>query len=283
MTDKIKKAEKDYINGAKYKDIASKYSVSINTVKSWKQRYKWCRNGVHTTEKKAYTKKKKERIQKSNAPPKKEEPIQQKNNEALEEYELTERQRLFAEIYVRTPIAYKAAIKAGYSSNSAFVESSNLLRNPKVKAYIDYLKELKRQAINLEIEDLVDLNMRIAFGDIKDYVSFGQRRIPIMNKGEPVVMENPVTGKKEVLTKIINTIQLKEDYEVDGEIISEIKTSRQGTSVKLEDKQKAIQWLTDYFGWNPESKHKKEFDSKKMELEKEKLEHQKDIDDKKYW
>ncbi|WP_455796434.1 RNA polymerase sigma factor [Clostridium butyricum] len=36
-------AEEDYINGMKYKEIAEKYNVSINTVKSWKTRYKWCK------------------------------------------------------------------------------------------------------------------------------------------------------------------------------------------------------------------------------------------------
>lgn len=282
MTDKIKKAEKDYLNGMKYKDIASKYGVSINTIKSWKQRYKWSKNSMHST-KGVHTKNKKGCTQKSNAPPKEKESIQQENNHAIEECELTERQRLFAEIYVRTPIAYKAAIKAGYSPDRAYVTGSELVRNSKVRAYINYLKEIKRQSIMLDVEDLVDLNMRIAFGDIKDYVSFGQRRVPFTDKGVPVMIENPATGQKEILTKKINSIELKEDFEVDGEIISEIKTSRQGTSVKLEDKQKAIQWLTDYFGWNPDSRHKKEFDKKKMELEKDKFEHQKDIDDKKYW
>lgn len=37
------KAYKDYISGMKYKDIAEKYSVSINTVKSWKRRLNWQR------------------------------------------------------------------------------------------------------------------------------------------------------------------------------------------------------------------------------------------------
>ncbi|BAX68614.1 phage terminase small subunit [Latilactobacillus sakei] len=31
-------AKKNYESGMKYKDIAEKYEVSINTVKSWKQR-----------------------------------------------------------------------------------------------------------------------------------------------------------------------------------------------------------------------------------------------------
>lgn len=38
------KAYKDYILGMKYKDIAEKYSVSLNTVKSWQKRYKWTRS-----------------------------------------------------------------------------------------------------------------------------------------------------------------------------------------------------------------------------------------------
>lgn len=55
MVDKHKQAEKDYMKGMKYKDIAEKYGVSLNTVKSWKRRYGWSRqkgapseNGVHT-------------------------------------------------------------------------------------------------------------------------------------------------------------------------------------------------------------------------------------------
>lgn len=39
----IEQAHEDYVNGMKYKDIAEKYDVSINTVKSWKRRYDWSR------------------------------------------------------------------------------------------------------------------------------------------------------------------------------------------------------------------------------------------------
>lgn len=38
------KAEHDYNSGMTYKKIAEKYNVSINTVKSWKKRYKWTRD-----------------------------------------------------------------------------------------------------------------------------------------------------------------------------------------------------------------------------------------------
>lgn len=53
-------AEIDYMNGMKYKEIAVKYGATINTVKSWKTRYKWSKDnkkGVHTKNKKVCTQK----------------------------------------------------------------------------------------------------------------------------------------------------------------------------------------------------------------------------------
>lgn len=47
----------DYKQGMKYKEIANKYGVSLNTVKSWKTRY-WNKKGVHTKSKKVCTQKK---------------------------------------------------------------------------------------------------------------------------------------------------------------------------------------------------------------------------------
>lgn len=37
------KAYNDYVKGLKYKEIADKYGVSVNTVKSWRRRYGWKR------------------------------------------------------------------------------------------------------------------------------------------------------------------------------------------------------------------------------------------------
>lgn len=50
----------DYQSGMKYKDIAEKYGVTINTVKSWKTRYQWSKDkkkSVHTKKEKACTQK----------------------------------------------------------------------------------------------------------------------------------------------------------------------------------------------------------------------------------
>lgn len=58
---KNESAEKDYMSGMKYKDIADKYGVSINTVKSWKKRYNWERKKGCTQNKKGCTQKKLEK------------------------------------------------------------------------------------------------------------------------------------------------------------------------------------------------------------------------------
>lgn len=58
--EKYELAEIDYKKGMKYKDIADKYEVSLNTVKSWKTRY-WGKKKVCTQNKKGmHTKKVKE-------------------------------------------------------------------------------------------------------------------------------------------------------------------------------------------------------------------------------
>lgn len=51
MSEKHEQAYEDYKSGMKYQALADKYSVSVNTIKSWKQRYQWTRKGVHTKEK----------------------------------------------------------------------------------------------------------------------------------------------------------------------------------------------------------------------------------------
>jgi phage terminase small subunit len=265
------KAKKMYLDSNKTmlcKDIAKKLGVSESQVRNWKAKDDWDnKNKIAQSKKKscATNKNINKKVEASKV-------INEENNTSLEIDELTERQRLFAEEFVRVPIAYKAAIKAGYSLNCAFMEGSRLMRNDKVKAYINYLKKLKRESIMLDKEDIVDKYMRIAFSDMNDYVEFGQERLPMTSAGVPVMMKNPATGKDEILTHMVSSVRLKESFEVDGEIITEIKAGKQGVSIKLEDRMKALEWLTNFFEMNPLDKHKIEYDNARLELERKKVE-----------
>ena len=267
---KIDEAKELYHKGFKLIEIANKLDIPEGTIRSWKNRYKWNDNNATLQD----NKKSKCNVPKeknSTSTKNKKKPKIDKET-ALVIDELTEKQRLFAEEFVRVPIAYKAAIKAGYSSNSAFAEASRLLRNVKIKSYINYLKELKRESILIGQEDLVDVHMRIAFSDITDYVEFGKEKVPIIIKGEPLLKENPLTGEKEPLTKLVNALYLKEDFDVDGSLISEISSSKDGVKIKFYDKQKSLEWLTNFFEFNPTDKHKQKYDNAKLELEKQKFE-----------
>lgn len=55
MKQKHELAQEDYMQGMKYKDIAEKHEVSINTIKSWRKRHGWNRKGVHPNEEKGCT------------------------------------------------------------------------------------------------------------------------------------------------------------------------------------------------------------------------------------
>ncbi|MGG3571058.1 phage terminase small subunit [Bacillus gobiensis] len=57
MAEKHIQAQKDYLKGMKYKEIAEMHGVSINTVKSWKQRHGWVRSKGAPKEKSVHTKK----------------------------------------------------------------------------------------------------------------------------------------------------------------------------------------------------------------------------------
>ena len=228
------KAEQDYMTGMKYKDIAEKYGTTINTVKSWKKRYGWNRGeGAHKTEKVC--------TQKTKGAHKKTVPIDDGTKETLQNDDLTPEQQMFCIYYSKTFNAAQSYQKAyGCKYETAMVNGCLLLRNTKVREEIERLKEIKRQQIVAGADDIVELQMRIAFSDVGNYAAFG-------NNG-------------------INWVHIADSNTVDTQIIQEIKEGQTGVSIKLADKQKAIDWLTKYFLMHPDDKYKAEFDKKRAEV-----------------
>lgn len=239
------KAEQDYMAGMKYRDIAEKYGTTINTVKSWKKRYGWSRGeGAHKTEKVC--------TQKTRGAPKKTAPIDDGTKETLQNDDLTPEQQMFCIYYSKTFNAAQSYQKAyGCKYETAMVNGCLLLRNTKVREEIERLKEIKRQQIVAGADDIVELQMRIAFADIGNYMSFGQKEIT-----------DPETED----TYMISTVDLKESGNTDTQLIQEVKRGKDGVSIKLADRQKAIEWLSKYFLVHPDDKYKAEFDKKRAEV-----------------
>lgn len=129
---KQEKAEKDYLAGMKYKDIADKYDVSINTVKSWKNRYGWQRGskkGASPPEKRVHTKSEKGAHK----------------NEGADD-ELTPRQELFCQLVGAKRLPLYRAYMIAYEENdpsvsTAMANSSKLAKEEKVALRITKIQQ----------------------------------------------------------------------------------------------------------------------------------------------
>lgn len=245
-------------------DIAHQLNTPEGTVRRWKSTYKW---DSERSDKKSERSDRKKTVKK--------EQIDDGTKGTLENDDLTPEQQLFCVFYSKTFNATQSYMKA-YKCNyaTAHASGSRLLANVSIKNEINRLKEIKRQQILAGQEDIVELQMRIAFSDIGDYLTFGQETVPVMAMYGPVKVEDEETGEKKILTKKINVVRLNESDMVDTQLIQEVKQGKDGVTVKLADKQKAMDWLTAFFELNPADKHKQEFDMRKMELELLKLEMQ---------
>lgn len=94
--------------------------------------------------------------------------------------------------------------------------------------------------------------MDIAFSDITDYVKFGTEKVPVMTMYGPAQVKDPETGKKKTLMETVNVIHFKDSTEVDGTIVAEVKHGKNGSSIKLADRMKALQWLSDHMDMGTE-------------------------------
>lgn len=216
-------------------DIADQLQTSPGTVRGWKSKDKWERklNGTF--------RKNMERSKKQKA-------IVKEVEKTVENAEgLTDKQRLFCCHYIRCFNATKAYQKAyGVSYDVAAAAGSRLLKKEKIQETIRKLKQNRMNREMLSEEDIFQKYMDIAFADITDFVSFGRETVPVMGAFGPVQVKNEETGDKETLTKEINTVRFKDSGIVDGTLITEVKQGKDGASIKLMDKMKALNWLSDH-------------------------------------
>ena len=232
---KVKDARADkafemYKQGLKLVEIASQLGIAEGTVRSWKNRYKW--DGDNAT-----LQKNKRNVAKNNKPPgkNKKSPVAHEVESVMKNTELNDKQQLFCIYYIRCFNATKAYQKAyGCDYTTAMVNGSQLLRNHKVK---DEILRLKQDRLNREFlseSDIFQKYMDIAFADVTDFVEFGNEEMDVLLD----------TGERKTIT--VSYVNIKNNADVDGTIISEVSKGKAGVKVKLADRMKALQWLTDH-------------------------------------
>ena len=211
------------------KDIATQLDVSESTVRSWKNRYKWDDEISATSQKNKCNVANKKVIKENKETHTKK--LKKIENSLSDE--LTEKQRLFCIYYIENFNATKAYQKAyDCDYQTAMSNASRMLRNAKVKQEIDRLTNecLEEQEINSKLlsKRIFQKYIDIAFADITDYITFGKQE----REGE----FGPYT---------VNYVDLKDSNNVDGGLISEVSQGKDGIKIKLQDKMKALQWLSD--------------------------------------
>lgn len=260
--EKIEKAKELYLDGVKLVEIASQLEIPPGTVRRWKSTHNW---DSERSDKKANVR------NNSIAEKSKRKNKSSDIESVVENPDLTDKQRAFCLYYLKNFNATLAAIKAGYSSETASQIGYQLLQKTSVRKEIKTLKELKRQAIMVDESDIVERYMNIAFADMTDFIEFSCEEVPVIGDDGIIEIFDEKSGKMIPLTQPINRLLFKNSNEVDGGLICEISQGKNGTKLKLEDRQKALDWLARYFLMNPLDKHRIEFDNKKFELEKSKI------------
>lgn len=241
MSDVKDQIKLDYLSGVPPKKLAEKYDTSMNTIKSWIKRYGWSK-----------MKKQGAPSEDEGAPRKRAQSAQKKAvaedvDHVMENPDLTDKQRLFCLHYVRCFNATKAYQKAyGCDYFSAKAHGYELLQTVAVREEVQRLKQNRLNREMLDEHDIFQKYMDIAFADITDYVEFGREEVQVMGAFGPVEVNDPETGERAPLKKIVNTVRFKESDQVDGTLIAEVKQGKDGASVKLMDRMKALNWLAEH-------------------------------------
>ena len=173
-----------------------------------------------------------------------EELLRMSKNEATEG--LNSKQIAFCQYFVTGHNQFQAAIKAGYTVDTARSHASNIRRKPECKRYIAWLKIRATKNTLINASELLEKYVRIAFSDITDFVDI-----------------------------FPNRIQLKPSEQIDGQLVKSIKSGREGISIELHDKMNALDFLSRYVEDMPKD-WKQKIEERKLELMEKEFEFKKE-------
>lgn len=83
---------------------------------------------------------------------------------------LTEKQQTFCELFVQLANKREAYEQAGYkcTKETAFKEATRMLKNPKIKKYVDAITEAKHDALIADKDEVLRFYTRVMRGKEKD-------------------------------------------------------------------------------------------------------------------
>jgi phage terminase small subunit len=212
--------------------------VSESQIRKWKNQDHWGKvtlpNTISNVTNKKTTKSKKDKT------------VIPEVESVINNPDLTDEQRLFCLYYSKSFNAtrsYQKAYRCDYLTANA--SGPRLLVKDSIRDEIMHLKQERYVRSFISEEDVFQKYWDIAFADITDFLSFGRREVQVMGAFGPVEVDDGF-GNKVPLMKEINVVEFRESSEVDGSILAEVKQGKDGASIKLADRMKALQWLSDH-------------------------------------
>lgn len=135
---------------------------------------------------------------------------------------MKERQKRFADEYIKTGNIEQSALEAGYSKTYARSQSHKLLANVGIKAYIDeQMEEIHKRRRQQHKSNIMDAEEGLS---ILSDIARGKR-------DEEVLMMNPVSGKVERHTKKADNATV---IKAITEILKRYPTAKQSEKLELE-------------------------------------------------
>jgi phage terminase small subunit len=138
----------------------------------------------------------------------------------IEYNKLSAKRQRFVDEYCVDFNGTQAAIRAGYSANSAAIQAARLLINDNVKKALDEKRLEIAESSKLKVSDVIDELRNIAFSDITQVISFNNSK-----------------------AKVKSSRKLSEDAK---KTIASVSQTQNGLTVKLHDKVKALELLGRY-------------------------------------
>lgn len=179
---------------------------------------------------------------------------------------LTAKQQRFVDEYLIDLNATKAAIRAGYSANTAEQQASRLLTNVKVRAYLEKRQDERAGRVEITQDMVLRELAKIGFSDIRKVVRWGE------------TMVRMVDGEEECAEDLVpyHGLALIDSTEIDDDTagaIAEVSQGKDGLKVKLHDKKGALVDIGRHLGmFSPGANAELDAELKRLEIEKRKAE-----------
>lgn len=184
--------------------------------------------------------------------------------------DLTEPEKMFVLLFARScNMSHSARIALDMPDASIMAcedAAYSLLARPDIRDAVQKAKKIKWEHALAATPDLVAYNMRIAFANMTEFVSWGTEEI--LADVDKAAVHHDGKGSFDIEpTRTRNYMLFKQSQDVDGQLVNKVSVGKDGASIELLDKQKAIDWLSKYFEVFPQDNRLADFQARKLELE----------------